>query len=207
MENDVLEILYACLRHYSKDDRKQSFHIAQNIYTTLTGIINEDDDEYNHRINSFHDWFLFHYEDPEKKRIVIKDFMMRNSFPYDLEKSILDFEYSLFEYLGKSKMGEKFLNVIGEKEFIVGPESSKGTFVKGDLFISHLLTIQSNKFFTPGLCIIPRELKSTIVSVAKKRSLEDKLALREQFLLDLERLKSKSKSYQHLPPEKVFVFN
>ena len=196
MENEVLEILYSCLRHYSRGETKQQFHLAQNIYTTLTGLINEDDDEYHHRINSFHDWFLFHYQDPEKKRVIIKDFMMRGTFSYQLEESILNAEYSLFEYLGDTKKGSTFLNLFTGNNFIVGRKSSKGTFVKGDLFVSHLLEVEKTQFFTPGICIIPGELKQTIENVAKRRSLYQKVAAREQFLLDLERLKSKSKIFR-----------
>ena len=76
LDKEIQSTLDECMSFYTSEENINIFHFAKKEFINLTGMINEEDDDYEHRVNSFHDWFLFHYELPEKKRVVIKDFLL-----------------------------------------------------------------------------------------------------------------------------------
>lgn len=207
LEKEIQNTLDECMSFYTSEENISIFHSAKKEFINLTGMINEEDDDYEHRVNSFHDWFLFHYELPDKKRVVIKDFLLHSEKPFEIEKSILDADYSLFEFLKDQNGSSSFKNLLTGEEFLVKEVSSKGTFIKGDVFLSHLLEVSGELFFSRGICLIPGNIKKTISKEVEKKDLLNLKSPKEDFLLRLEKLKNKSKSYSHLPAEKIFVFN
>jgi hypothetical protein len=207
LDKEIQNTLDECMSHYTEGTELDIFHTAKQEFINLTGMINEEDDDYEHRVNSFHDWFIFHYEIPELKRVTIKEFLLRNPKSLEVEKSILNSEYSIFEFIKEEAGVSWFKNILTGKEFFVGEGLAKGTFIKGDIFLSHLLSSGEDVFFSRGICLIPQELKKVISKQVEKNDLLNLKDLKEKFLLKLEKLKNKSKHYSHLPAEKVFIFN
>ena len=207
LDKEIQIALDSCIELYSLGDNLDIFHAAKKEYTTLTGTFNEEDEDFEHRVNSFHDWFLFHYELPQIKRRPIIEFLLRSDYNMDLENTILNTNFSLFEFIKEEKGVSLFRNLLTAEEFKVMPEQSKGTFISGDVFISHVMLAESLHFFSRGVCLIPSELKKSILLEVKKNNLVHEHSSKNKFLLNLQRLKTKSKNYSHLPAEKVFVFN
>ena len=207
LDKEIQNTLDECMSFYTSEENINIFHSAKKEFINLTGMINEEDDDYEHRVNSFHDWFLFHYELPDKKRVVIKDFLLNREKPFEIEKSILDADYSLYEFLKDQSGSSFFKNLLNGDEFSVKEGATKGTFIKGDVFLSHLLEVNGELFFSRGICLIPGNIKKTISKEVERKDLLNLKSSKEDFLLRLEKLKNKSKSYSHLPAEKIFVFN
>tara|TARA_B100000925_G_C22011036_1_gene476508 strand:- start:7866 stop:8492 length:627 start_codon:yes stop_codon:yes gene_type:complete len=207
LDKEIQNTLDECMSYYTSEENLGFFHAAKKEFINLTGMINEEDDDFEHRVNSFHDWFLFHYELPEIKRITIKNFLLHNNKPRNVEKGILEAEYSIFEFLRDGKGESSFKNLLSGKEFSIREGMSKGTFVKGDIFLSHLIGARDDVFFSRGICLIPRSLKKTIAKEVEKNDLFNMRHAKNRFLFTLEKLKNKSKSYSHIPAEKIFVFN
>ena len=207
LDKEIQHALDSCIELYSRGENQHLFHTAKEEYTLLTGTFNEEDEDFEHRVNSFHDWFLFHYDLPEKKRKPVIEYLLRSSYNKDLESTILNSSFSLFEFIKEEDGISSFRNLLSNDEFKVFPEQSKGTFISGDVFISHVMIAESCYFFSRGVCLIPSELKKSIVSEVKKKNLHQEFYSKDKFLINLQRLKTKSKNYSHLPAEKVFVFN
>ena len=207
LDKEIQIALDSCIELYSLGDNLDIFHAAKKEYIALTGAFNEEDEDFEHRVNSFHDWFLFHYELPQIKRLPIIEFLLRSDYNMDLEKTILNTNFSLFEFIKEEKGVSLFKNLLTAEEFKVMPDQSKGTFISGDVFISHVMLAESLYFFSRGVCLIPSELKKSILLEIKKNNLGHVHSSKNKFLLNLQRLKTKSKNYSHLPAEKVFVFN
>ena len=159
LDKEIQIALDSCIELYSLGDNLDIFHTAKKEYMALTGTFNEEDEDFEHRVNSFHDWFLFHYELPQIKRRPIIEFLLRSNFNMDLEKTILNTNFSLFEFIKEEKGVSLFKNLLNSEEFEVMPDQSKGTFISGDVFISHVMLAESRYFFSRGVCLIPSELK------------------------------------------------
>ena len=73
-------------------------------------------------------------------------------------------------------------------------------------YASLFFTLEEEIAFMPGLCVIPREVKGSIVKelfkMRKRQSKRDEQSL----MLKIEYLKTKSLRYSHLALEKIFSF-
>ena len=96
---------------------------------------------------------------------------------------------------------------MSDETFELSKESFSPTFMPKDTFIGRKIKIEDSFIFTRGFCLIPGELKKKIALEIEKRNLIKYEVPRQNFLIDLERLKTKAKNYSHLSSEEVFVFS
>ena len=68
-------------------------------------------------MNCFHDYFLFHYDHPLKRKI-IKDFLINNNFSAEIEASVLSVEFSLFEFVEKRNDVFIFKDLLKKKNLV-----------------------------------------------------------------------------------------
>lgn len=61
--NEIFKELERALMQYTSGNHYDDLLKAKEIYFSLTGKINEDDEDYELRMNSFNEWYLFHYKD------------------------------------------------------------------------------------------------------------------------------------------------
>ena len=57
LDKEIQIALDSCIELYSLGDNLDIFHTAKKEYTALTGAFYEEDEDFEHRVNSFHDWF------------------------------------------------------------------------------------------------------------------------------------------------------
>ena len=51
------------LSNYTTGSYYEDLKTALQVYTDLTGQMNEDSNEYETRMNNFNDWFIFNYQE------------------------------------------------------------------------------------------------------------------------------------------------
>ena len=74
---------------------------AKKEYFTITGQANDDDDDFEARMNSFNEWYVLQFISMRGTRTVISDYLINNPVDDFLAKSLSGVNYSLFEYVGK----------------------------------------------------------------------------------------------------------
>ena len=199
--------LHLAIKEYSEGPLYDVLLMAKNEYFALTGIIHEESDEYEPRMNSFNDWFLFHYS-PQKNGItVIQEYLAKNDLNEEIILSFASINYSLFEFKKINLRKQTILKDILHDTNIAIHETSVGLIEK-DLFIGRIITFKERNYLLKGICIIPYETKSACSKEAKRirklKSVHDDY----YFLLGVESLKTKWIHYgRHIEAKKIFIFN
>lgn len=180
---------------------------ARQEYFQLTGQVNEEDDDYEARMNGFNDWYLLQYISRRGTRTVIKDYLSNNTIEDTISKSLLGLNHSIFEYSGSNFSNKLVLKDLLHDTKIKLPVSHPQLgLIKSDLFIGRVITYEDEDYLLNGICTLPKQVKSIITKECKRvRKLKD--PSREiEFLLILENLKTKWRRYGHIDVTKIFVF-
>ncbi|MBF0361815.1 MAG: hypothetical protein HQK49_12430 [Oligoflexia bacterium] len=199
--------LHVAIKEYSEGLLYNTLLMAKNEYFALTGIVHEESDEYEPRMNSFNDWFLFHYS-PQKNGItVIQEYLAKNDLSEDIILAFASLNYSLMEFKKTNLKKQTVLKDILHDKNIIINETSVG-LVEKDLFIGRIITYKEKNYLLKGICILPADTKTACSKEAKKirklKSTQDEY----YFLLGVESLKTKWIHYgRHIEAKKIFIFN
>lgn len=201
------QVLDQALSHYSKGENLKPMLEAKKIYFEKTGVAHEEEEDYEARMSSFNNWYLFEFRYPNWHQTAIN--MYLDSFVEDEEvKEILKNQiHSVFEYRGNNIFGKEVLtDLLHKKKLNLTDSSQMPSIVKNDLFIGRAIPTAEGYELLEGLSILPREARSNIAKECKKVRKYDSLKEESKLLLQVESLRSKWKRYGHLDANKIFIF-
>ncbi len=179
---------------------------ARDIYFTKTGRVDEDSDEYEARMNSFNDWFVFHYK-KENGVSVLDNYITKNKVAEDIEKSLREANYSLFLFQKINFRKQVVVkDILHNNKFILSSKNGFLALVEDDLFIGHSAVYNEEHFLLNGLCTLPRDVLSKLKKESKRIRKLNNINEEEDFLLNIERLKQRSVHYGHINSEQIFNF-
>lgn len=202
----VQELLNSAIETYSTNGFLDSIKEAKEEYFELAGKILEDDEDFESRMNGFNYWYLTQRENGDKK--LIEEFLKNTDVQQEIEEAILNINHSLFEYRGKSITGKhKFKDILHNTSLSIGKGKFDHSIIKDDLFVARSVEYNGEIFLLNDVSLLPKQVRSILVKECKKvRKLNDKT--RDlQFLMSVERLKTKWRRYGHVDPKKIFVFS
>jgi len=180
---------------------------ARKEYFEITGQVNEEDDDYESRMNAFNDWYLLQFVSRRGTRTVIKEYLTQNTIEDNVSKSLLTLNHSIFEF-GDMNFSKKLIlkDILHDNKIKLPITHPQLGLIKSDLFIGRVITYNEENYLLSGLCTLPKQVKSIIAKECKKiRKLKD--PMREvEFLLKLESLKTKWRRYGHIDVTKIFIF-
>lgn len=207
MLDDLQSHLDEILKTYSEGDYYDNVVTAKKKYFELTGLTNEEDDDYESRMRSFNDWFIMHY--PLKgESTPLQLYLDSKEVPEESREALANFRYSIFEFSGKNLSGKFVIKDLLVNEKIIFTENSSPIPVfKGDIFIGRLLNIGEDYFFMNGMCLLPKEGSSIIKKQVKKVRKQSENENQSDFLLQLENLKTKWKRFGHVDASRIFTFD
>ena len=179
---------------------------AKDEFTTLTGKIDEEANEYESRMYTFNDWYIFNFRREDNRRI-IDDYIQNYDLESDLSKSLYNLNFSLFQFVKINFKKQIVLkDILHNEKYVLKKEECNLALLDDDLFIGRLVSLEDRNYLLKGVTTLPREVLTPLKKQAKKiRKLNSREA-EEDFLMTLEKLKVKSLHYGHLNSEKIFVF-
>lgn len=197
----------AALTEYSQGDHFLELLHAKTEYFHLTGTVNEEDEEYESRMNCFNDWYIFQYYLKNKNSIVIKDYLRNKQLDPEITNALNSVNYSLFEYSKRNFKNQIILeDVLHDQKIMLPVNHEIVALVPKDFFIGRVLTYNDESYLLKGTCIFPMDVKSICRKQSKKiRKLKNPEA-EVAFLLTLESLKTKWSRYGHIAVNKIFTF-
>lgn len=196
----------AMLTKYSQGEYYDELLKAKALYTELTGKLNDDDDEYESRMNLFNDWYLFNYRLQEGKRLV-DDYIASHEFEEEFAKALLNVNYSLFQFKKTNFKKEVVLSdILHSDKVTLSKENPFSGLVEDDIFVGRVVVYNEKGYFLKGVCTLPQSVLSNLKKESKKVRKLNNIEEEETFLLKLENLKTRSKNYGHLDASKIFVF-
>jgi|SRR5690606_16191686 len=194
------------LNLYTQGEFFSDLKEAKEKYFMLTGKLDEDKDEFESRMNSFNDWYIFQYKQKDGSK-VIEEYIRNNDLEEDLSQSFLNVNHSLFEFTKVSFRKQIVLHdILHDEKIVLKKEHPNISLVEGDIFTGRVIKYKNEYVLLRGICILPKTVKSALKKQSKKvrkmSSFEEEL----NFLLKLEALKTKCMHYAHIDPTKIFVF-
>ncbi len=192
--------------HYTKGDYYDLLIKAKNEFVDKTGMIDEEANEYESRMNTFNDWFIFNFRREDKRR-VIDDYIQNFTVEAELAKSFYNINFSLFQFVKINFRKQIVLkDILHNEKVVLKKEDCNLALLEDDIFLGRIINFENKNYILKGVTTLPREVLSNLKKQAKKvRKLNSDVA-EEEFLLTVEKLKIKSLHYGHLNSEKIFVF-
>lgn len=180
---------------------------AKEKYFSLTGKLDEDKDEFESRMNSFNDWYIFQYRQKDGSK-VIEEYIRNNQLDEELSQSLLNVNHSLFEFTRSSFRKQIVLrDILHDEKIVLKKDHPTISLMEGDIFTGRVIKYKGENFLLKGVCTLPQGVKSILKKqskrVRKMNSFEEEL----KFLLQLESLKTKAMHYSHIDPAKIFIFS
>lgn len=204
--NIITSHLEKIFEDYTKDSYYDDMKTAIEIYQQKTGRFDEDAAEYESRMHSFNDWFIFSYRKDNSERVIDK-YIRENDLNYDLAKAFSNTNYSLFHFKKINFRKQVVINdILRGKKIILAKDSGALPLVEDDLFVGRSVNYKDQIYLLHGICLLPRNTLSILKKESKKvRNMDDKRK-EENFLLQVEALKHKALQYGHIDSSKVFNF-
>ncbi len=204
--NKVEDLLNSAIEMYSQNDFLDYIKEAKKEYFELAGKILEDDDDFESRMNGFNYWYLTQWN--SERETLINQFVSKEEVDDETKNAISNINHSLFEYKGKSFTGKHtFKDILHDKKLTIANDLFNHSIIKGDLFVARSIEVDGKIFMLNDVSLLPSDVKSILVKESKKvRKLNDKTRDLD-FLMEIEKLKTKWRRYGHVDPKKIFVFN
>jgi hypothetical protein len=205
--NIIEEHFEKILQKYTTGDYYDLLVSAKQDYVKNTGKLNEETDEYESRMNTFNDWFIFHYRMDDGRKI-IDDYLQENDLDPELAKAFHNINYSLFHFAKINFRKQVVLkDILHNQKFTLAKDNGHIALVPDDIFVGRLVTYQGESYLLRGLCSLPRDVLGNLKKEARKIRKLNNVEEEEKYLLRIEELKTKSLNYGHIEANKIFVFN
>lgn len=205
--NIIEEHIEKILSKYTKDEFYETLVKAKQDYVNFTGKLNEDTEEYESRMNTFSDWYMFHYH-LDNGHKVIDDYLLENDLDPELAKSFHNINYSLFQFVKVNFRKQIVIkDILHNEKYILSKDNGDISLLVDDIFVGRIVTYQGQSYLLKGLCLVPRDALSNLKKEAKKVRKMNDMDEEEKFLLLVESLKTKSLNYSHIEPSRIFVFD
>jgi hypothetical protein len=205
--NIIEEHIEKILEKYTQGDYYDLLLKAKEQYVDATGKLNEETDEYESRMNTFNDWFIFHFKMDNDRR-VIDDYIQDSNLEADLSKAFYDVNYSLFHYVKVNFRKQVVLkDILHNQKLILAKDNGEVSLVADDIFVGRTITYKDQSYLMRGLCFLPRTVLGSLKKEAKKVRKLNNITEEERYLLKIESLMTRSLNYGHIDASKIFIFS
>ena len=193
---------------YTQGPHYETLLEAKKEYFSITGQANDDDDDFEARMNSFNEWYVLQFISMRGTRTVISDYLINNPVDDFLAKSLSGVNYSLFEYVGKNFRGFDVLyDMLHDKKIALPKGESLPSIIKDDIFVGRVLTYENQNYLMRGLCVIPKDVRGILKKECKRVRKLKNPGEELKFLLKIESFKTKWIRYGHVDATKIFKFD
>ncbi len=195
------------LSEFTSGEHYEQLLEAKEEYFSFTGQALEEDEDYEFRMNSFNDWYLFQFVSKGGKRPPIEIYLEDKDIEGDIKVALLGYNHSMFQYMGKSFRRHYILkDILHNKRITLANDHPEISLFKGDIFMGRSLRYKAKTYLTAGMAFLPKEISSILKKQARKvRKLRDPDE-EINFLLFTESLKTKWQRYGHVELEKIFIY-
>ena len=208
MHETLKKHLEAALSEYSSGIHYETLIEAKNHYFSLTGQINDEDDDYEIRMDSFNDWYVLQFISHRGTRTVIKDYLTKKNIDDTTSKALLNPNHSLFEFVGESLRSDVILlDILHNKKYTLASGHTRPGLLKKDIFLGRILSYNKQHFLMNGMCVLPSEVRPVLKKQSKKVRKYKDISKELEFLLKLESMKTKWTRYGHIQAARFFVFD
>jgi len=196
------------VKEFSSTKYRDEIENAKVDFFKMSGMVHEDEEVYEERINSFLDWYVFD-RDLNDEDLTPVEMFLKNNFEALTEEEKKMFEgfiksiHSLFLVKKTREKNIYIKDMFTERRYMITDLSVSGVVNKGDIFEARLVPFHGVYIFSKGFCFHPAETRGYIVSEIKKIRNMDK---RQHILLmmKLAVMKLKIIEYPHVDVSNIY---
>lgn len=207
MEKTIKYHLDQILSVYSIDQHYDSLKLAKDKYCSLTNIMAGDEEDFEHNMRSFNDWYILQFSNKDGDPPAAEKYIEDNNVDDEIAKAIKGFNHSIFVYSETRFRKRKVLKDILHNQKIYLSDLSDGTpLLKNDVLIGRVINYKNNNYLMDGVCTLPKDSLKILKKQARKVRKLTTPAEETKFLLQVEALKNKWKNYNHVSAPQIFNF-
>jgi hypothetical protein len=150
------------LQKYTQGEYYSFLKVAKQQFMDITGSLNEEDSDYEARMNSFNDWFIFNYR-REGDRRVIDDYIQDHQIDPDLAKAFFNVNYSLFQFAKINFRKQVVIkDILHNEKIILSEDNHRIALVEQDVFLGRMVNYQGKNYLLRGICTLPPEVLNSL---------------------------------------------
>ncbi len=202
---ELHKIISDILAPYSKEPKSNEMKEAKDKFIELTGRLDEDSREYESRLNSFEEWFIFEYENQK----VLNDYLESKEEPLEqyVVEGLKNINHSVFHFKKINFFNKAiFVDLINKNTIKIPNKKMDLTLVEGDLFVGRIFSNEKDYSLLKGICLLPEDSYKPINKRIKKIRKSLDADTKQSFLMQIEKLKNKSIHYGHVKAKDLFIF-
>jgi hypothetical protein len=195
----------------SIEERKPDLLMAKGDYFQLTGEVFEDDKQFEMRMASFLDYYLFDRKHPQSGKTPAEELLEQKNRDPDPStaaafKSFVETVHGLFE-VRKIKPGAiRLRELFGGKEYDVTERRHTVGLEKGDILEARLIPFDGALVFSAAFCFHPREAVKAIKKEVKRRKKLLPDAPPAELTWEAAKRAMKAERYRQIAVEKIYDF-
>ncbi|HZX41779.1 MAG TPA: hypothetical protein VFE93_08085 [Myxococcaceae bacterium] len=199
------------IAHASTEERKPDLLAAKVEYFQRTGEVFEDDKQFELRMASFLDYYLFDRKRPESGRTPAEESLEMRSAGGDAAelaafRAFTETVHGLFE-VRKIKPGiVRLRELFNAKEFDVTERRHTVGLEKGDILEARLIPFDGALVFSAAFCFHPREAVKSIKKEVKRRKKVMPEAPPVQLTWEAAKRALKADRYRQIAVDKIYDF-
>jgi hypothetical protein len=181
-------------------------------YFDKSGIVYEDDVEFEQRMCIFMDWYIFDRDLPGVDLPPIKYYFRKNKERFSSEELNIyrDFcstAHSIFRLkrFAFMRKGLVVVDLFSNKTHTVTDSEINRGFARGDIFEARIIPFKGGFEFSRGFCFHPAEVESFIMGEVKKVRFQDK-SRQTKLILQLSAMKLKHLRFPHIDIRQIYRF-
>jgi len=203
---DIDKLFDNILSYFAKKDGGKFLETAKNKYFNLTGNVDHDTQDFEHKMKSFTEWFILHYSPFRSGKKIFQLYQEEvgiNDLIHQVFSTVL---YSVFDpILNVGDDKSIIFDCINQKKYQLMKEHNPFLIVKGELFVGRLLKTNDGVFLLKGVVPLPHEVREWVMKQSKLVKNKQISYMSEEFCLELEERKYRSLQNQQINPEKIFT--
>lgn len=210
MNAKLLEHIEKALTEFTGKEFFDELVQAKLEYSRLTGPIDEDDEDYEARMDTFNVWYLFDYS-PRGEKTAMERYVELHSLGEEEGAFLLSQVSSVFEFGGESLRKRLVLkDLLHKNKVTLTKNHPHPGLLKGDLFIGKVFTQGEERFLLPVYCVLPEDslypMNKRMKQMRKQMGENRDLVLERDFLLKTMHLKNRHRRFSHVNPKVFFKY-
>ena len=212
MTEEMQKRLEPLIQEFTTGDYYPEVYRAKQEFFERSGIVYEDDSEFEQRMNLFMDWYIFDRDLPGVDLPPIRYYVRRHNSVFSAdEKQIFEdlsasihtlFLLKRFTFFGKNLLVQ---DLFSRKEYVVKDPRLQMAFSRGDIFEGRIFPHQGKWYFANGFCLHPVEMRSFILGEIKKIRFQEH-SRHLKLILQLAQMKLKHQRFSHIDVKHIYGF-
>ena len=211
MNSEILKHIDAALVEFSGKEFFDDLVRAKQEFARLTGVIDEEDEEYESRMDTFNIWYIFDYSH-RAAPTVMERYIALHQLNDEVASVLRSARSSVFQFCGENLRRRLSLkDLLQKNRFPLEKGHERPGLLKGDVFIGKVFSHGEDYFLLPVYCLLPENSISAInrqIKLLLKKNAAAGLSAEQlsQFLMKTVHLRNRYRRFTHVDPKKFFIY-